>query len=169
VPRTRRHRGLGRDAMSAVLLWNLEVGGVGGLAPSSPVSISMEAPLLGERKVTFPSMYYLYLARGLISTGTKEQELDERHQGAGEARRKESAPRPRRIVREDDVFCASGVLWKAKGVCDAEMKTKCKISRVLGLVSPSKQTPAPWFGILISTCTTVRGRRDAVAANRKEL
>jgi hypothetical protein len=48
--RTGGKSGLGKETMSAVLLWTIVSGYVEGLVPS-PVSNTTEAPLLGERKV----------------------------------------------------------------------------------------------------------------------
>lgn len=130
--------GLSKETMSAVLLWSMVSGSVEGLAPSSPVSNKMEAPLLGgARKVTTQMMFSSYLVFGLTQTETTEtthHESDKRHQGQDKDNQKDSTTGSRYIVWEDGILCPERMLWKEKRICITKMNNVCKIEASLALL-----------------------------------
>jgi hypothetical protein len=69
-PRERTRQGTGNqggiDPTRAIMLWHVRIGGVEGLAPPPRTSVTIETPLLWEKKVTFHPISCIHSACGLI-------------------------------------------------------------------------------------------------------
>jgi hypothetical protein len=69
-PGERKRRGKGShggiDPTRAIMLWHVRIGGVEGLAPPPRTSVTIETPLLCQKKVTFHSISCIYSTCTLI-------------------------------------------------------------------------------------------------------
>ena len=68
--------GLGKETMSAVLLWTIVSGRVEGLASSSPIAHTTDAPLLGQRNVKTRPVFSSCWAFGLINIEQEQKTMN---------------------------------------------------------------------------------------------